>query len=105
MNKISDPKVSFTTETIRKCICPQCPVQGKSQCVKDKMGNLPKTAGKPPAQEDIPGVYCSTGIAVCKDLDTGQLCICGGCQVFEKYNLADEKPMFYYCRDGMVKLS
>ncbi|HWR26669.1 MAG TPA: DUF2769 domain-containing protein [candidate division Zixibacteria bacterium] len=97
MSKNSDPEVSFTTETINECICPQCPVQGKSQCVKDKMGR--RTEGE---ARDFPGVYCSTGIAGCRDLDTRQICICGGCQVFEKYNLAGRKPMFYYCRDGMA---
>jgi hypothetical protein len=98
MSKNSDPKVSFTTETIKECICPQCPVQGKSQCVKDKMSR--RTEGE---AGDFPGVYCSTGIAGCRDLDIRQICICGGCQVFEKFNLAGGKPMFYYCRDGMAK--
>lgn len=48
-NKNSDPKVPFTTETVTVCFCPQCPVQGNSQCVKDKMQKLPeimKTIGK-----------------------------------------------------------
>lgn len=110
MNKNSDPKVPFTTETITKCFCPQCPVQGNSQCIKDKMEKLPeimKTAGKgkAPKSQDVPGVYCSTGIAACNDLDTKQMCICGGCPIFEEYNLASGTPMFYYCRDGMAKTS
>lgn len=103
MSNNSDPQIPFTTETIKKCLCPQCSVQGKSQCVKDKMKKLSKTAAPEPV--DFPGAYCSAGIAACRDLDTGQMCICGGCQIFEKYNLAHGKPMFYYCRDGMAKLS
>ncbi len=103
-----DVKVPFTEETIKKCICPQCPVQGKSQCVKNKLGNMKEIMkgigkGKMPKSGDVPGVYCSTGAAACKDLDTGQMCICGGCPVFGEYNLTGGKPVFYYCRDGMAK--
>ena len=50
--------------------------------------------------EGIPGLYCSTGVATCKDLDFSQVCICGGCPVFGKYDLGGSQPMSYYCRDG-----
>ena len=71
MNKNSDIKVPFTIEKIMKCVCPQCPVEGNSQYVKDKMEKLPeimKTAGKSkvPKSREIPEEYCSTGIAACK---------------------------------------
>ncbi len=105
MSENSDPKVSFTTETITKCICPQCPVQGISECVHGKMGKLPeimRNAGKNkvPESQDVPGVYCSTGIAACKDLDFKQMCICGGCTVWKKNNLIKGKPAYYFCKDG-----
>ena len=110
MNKNSDPRVPFTIEKIMKCFCPQCPVQGNSQCVKNEMEKLPeimKNTNKSRVlkSQEVPGVYCSTGIATCKDLDTNQMCICGGCPIFEEYNLTGGKPIFYYCRDGMAKLA
>ncbi len=110
MNKNSNPSVPFTIETITKCICPQCPVQDNNKCVKDKMEKLPeimKTTGKGkvPKSQEVPGLYCSAGIAACKGLDTRQMCICGGCPIFEEYNLAGGKPMFYYCRDGVAKVA
>lgn len=110
MSESPDPKVSFTAETITKCICPQCPVQSKSRCVDDKLKKLReiiKTAKKGilPEPGDVPGAYCSVGIAPCKDVDTAQMCICSGCQIFEKYKLAGGKPLLYYCRDGMAKSS
>jgi hypothetical protein len=108
VNKNSDTKVPFTMEKIMKCVCPQCPVQGNSQCVKDKMEKLPEimknsSESKVPKSQEAPGVYCSTGIATCMGLDTKQMCICGGCPIFEEYNLAGRKSKFYYCRDGMAK--
>ncbi len=108
MNKDLDPEVHFTSDTITKCICPQCPVQGISACVKDKMGKLPgimKSAGKNkvPKSQDVPGVYCSTGVAACKDIDFKQMCICGGCAVWQENNLIKGKPAYYFCRDGRAR--
>lgn len=108
MNKNSDSKVPFTAETVTKCICPQCPVQGNSQCVKDKMEKLPeimKTTGKGkvPKSQDIPGVYCSIDIAACNDLDTKQMCICGGCAVWQEYDLNSGEPIYYYCKNGRAR--
>ncbi len=102
------PKVPFLTETITKCFCPQCPVQGNSQCVIDKMEKSPeimKTTGKGkvPKSQDFPGVYCSTGIAACKDLDTKQMCICGGCTVWKEYNLISGEQTYYFCKNGKAR--
>jgi hypothetical protein len=100
------PKVPFLTETITKCFCPQCPVQGNSWCVTDKMEKLPetmKTTGKVPKSQDFPGVYCSAGIAACKDLDTKQMCICGGCTVWKEYNLISGEQIYYFCKNGRAR--
>ncbi len=96
--------VMFTSENVGKCLCPKCPVQSKSQCVSGKLGTISEALSKKPLQrEDIPGLYCSTGTATCKDLDPTQSCICGGCSVFKENNLATGTPVGYYCRDGYAK--
>ena len=104
MTQATITKVPFTTTNAGKCMCPKCPVQSKSQCVKGKLSTI-KTALKAKSlkKEDIPGVYCSTGIATCRDLDPKQSCICGSCNVFNQYKLAEFKPAGYYCRDGNAR--
>jgi hypothetical protein len=106
MNENPDPKVPFSTENISRCRCPGCPVQTSSQCVNEKLGKLSevmKSAGKVPGSQDVPGVYCSTGVAACKDLDPSKSCICGTCAVWQHYNLVSGKPASYFCKNGMAK--
>jgi len=50
-----------------------------------------------------PEVYCSTGIAVCKDIDTRQMCICGGCAVWQDYDLISREPAYYFCKNGRAR--
>ncbi|MGB2727442.1 MAG: DUF2769 domain-containing protein [Halobacteriota archaeon] len=96
----TNKKVPFTVENIKKCICTECPVQNTSQCVKEKMEKAKEMMPKP---EDIPGLYCASGVAACMDIDTNQMCICGDCPIWEECDLASGKPMGYYCRDGKAK--
>jgi hypothetical protein len=97
-------KVPFSTTNATKCVCGRCPVQAKSKCVSDKMGNIQKALTMNPIRrEDIPGLYCSSGIATCKDTDTKQGCICGTCPLWAEYKLAGGKPQGYFCRDGSAK--
>lgn len=88
---VSGSKIPFTQENISKCICPGCPVQLKSECSRKKM-----VLKNPTRPEDIPKLYCSSGIAACKDLDAKQMCICGSCPVFEEFKLANG----YFCVSG-----
>lgn len=53
-----------------------------------------------PKVEDMPGPYCSNGVAICKDLDFNKMCICSGCQVFKDFNLNKGKPKSYFCSGG-----
>jgi hypothetical protein len=104
----SDQRVPFTVENIKKCICTDCPVQNTSRCVKEKMEKTKEMMGSMesglmPKPEDIPGLYCATGVATCKDIDTSQMCICGDCPLWEKYDLASGELLGYYCRDGKAK--
>jgi hypothetical protein len=94
-------KVPFVIDNVSKCLCPGCPVQGKSQCVAAlKLGLNEALKKKPLKHEEVPGLYCGAGKATCTDLDPGQSCMCSGCAVFSRYNLAKGKPVGYYCRDG-----
>ena len=71
----------------------------------EMMKNTPKEQinGMAPKPEDIPGPYCASGVAACKDLDYGKNCSCSICQVFKDFNLSKGKPMSYFCRNGKPK--
>ena len=53
--------------------------------------------------KSIPGLYCSSGVAACEDIDTNQMCICGSCPLWADYDLASGRPMGYFCRDGKAQ--
>ncbi len=97
-------KVPFTKVEAKKCICWQCPVQTKSECIKrnaEKMGEVMTTRYFKP--EIVPGLYCSSGVASCKDLDFTQTCICSGCAVFGDYKLAGGQPTHHFCQSGSAR--
>lgn len=97
-------RVDFTSHNVSRCLCPECPVQGKSQCVASQKKEITKALKKNPLKrEEIPAVYCSTGTATCSELDFTESCICGSCSVFDEYNLVQGQPVLYYCRDGSSK--
>jgi hypothetical protein len=101
MEQVMKSKVSFTGENVGSCMCPKCPVQGASACVKGKVSGIKDALKRNPLRrEDIPGLYCSTGNATCGDLDPSKSCMCGNCPIFSKYKLASGTPVGYYCRDG-----
>ncbi|WP_414468780.1 DUF2769 domain-containing protein [Methanobacterium sp. ACI-7] len=51
-------------------------------------------------RDRVPGMYCSTGEALCKDLDPKKQCICNKCIVWEDNNLENENPNRYFCKNG-----
>jgi hypothetical protein len=99
-------EIDFSMDNIKKCLCTQCHVQLQSQCVRDKekilleitMQDLDSPMMMGP--DRVPGLYCSTGKAVCKDIDTSQVCRCNECPLWREYELLDCEPMAYFCRDG-----
>jgi len=94
-------KVDLNKTNIDQCMCTDCPVQAKSQCVKIKEAAMNETFKKNPLQgQDIPSMYCSTGIAACKDFDFSLECICKTCAVFDFYNLGKGKLINYFCQKG-----
>ena len=97
-------KIPFILDNVGKCLCPGCPVQGKSQCVSGLKSGLNQAVKKNPLKhEEIPGQSCGAGKATCMDLDPSQSCMCGGCAVFTQYNLAKGQPAWYFCRDGAAR--
>ena len=103
----TQPVVPFTYENYKKCMCPDCPVQSDSICVKNKLTmiveahleNWRKTE-IPLNPQHLPALYCSTGSSQCKDIDPSRMCSCSGCPVYIKYKLLKGIPLSHYCRDG-----
>ena len=99
-------KVPYEKKNMRRCICAKCPVQGNSQCVKEKLPNLQEalTSEDMPEPKDIPGFYCSGGDSTCKrELDFNPMCICANCENWNEYDLAEGMPAGYFCRDGKAR--
>lgn len=94
--------IEFNMENVQKCLCPGCPVQAQSSCVKEKLDKLKSMSGSP-GPEDVPGLYCATGKAKCGDLDPKQMCQCGKCEIFAKYDLSHGKPAGYFCANGKAR--
>lgn len=92
--------VDFTRENVTKCLCGTCPVQADSACVTEKDTKLGEAmkAGMDgmPSPADVAGLYCSTGVATCNDLDFAQPCVCADCEVFAENGLGQG----YYCERG-----
>ena len=99
-------KIEFSMENINQCLCVKCPVQIESQCVKDKqkiMLLITQQDLDSPMRMDaerVPGVYCSTGKAICKDIETERACKCNECPIWKEYALKNSLPGRYFCRDG-----
>ena len=90
-------RVAYTKENVEKCWCGSCPVQVDSKCARD-LYEASKSADQLPRPEQLGGLYCSTGTAVCKDLSFVNLCNCPACQVWGENGLASN----HYCEHGSV---
>jgi len=105
MRAIEKTKVPFTVSNIKRCRCTVCPVQADSECAQEKYSELKnelECCGGVEALEPqkVAGVYCSTGIASCKDLNFNKQCICHTCPAWEGYELKKSTPMIYFCNKG-----
>jgi hypothetical protein len=49
---------------------------------------------------DVPGMHCATGKAVCDDLDFDEKCQCVTCPIWETYHLENNTPLGSFCQDG-----
>ena len=96
--------IPFTVENATKCVCPTCPVETPSQCIKPKLSVLKEALKQTPlVPEAIPGLYCSSGKAACQDFNYKKACICFSCPVYVQNKLKSGKPVLYFCRDGASK--
>lgn len=101
--------IDFSMENIKKCLCMKCPVQIGSQCVKDKQKIMllitQQDLDSPMRmdEERVPGLYCSTGKALCKDIKTHEICLCKECPLWLENKLDEKEYTNYYCVNGKVK--
>jgi hypothetical protein len=95
------PEVAYVQKNAARRRCYGCPVQKGSTCAQEKhaavAGTL-ETSGPPPAPE-LPGLYCSSGLATCHDLDFTGMCRCMGCAVYAENGLDGWK----YCQRGSAQ--
>ncbi len=102
--ELKNARVPFNRADAPKCICLDCPVQLDSACVKDqaqKMGAVATTRNFVPDQ--IPLLYCASGIAACPDILGDRSCICGACEVYAGYHLGNQPPLDHFCVQGPAK--
>lgn len=46
----------------------------------------------------VPGTYCSTGNAICNDLDPDKRCNCRECEIWKEYNIGEGFPELNFVR-------
>ena len=95
-------EIEFNRENIKKCLCSQCKVQGKSQCVKNKIITLQEKALSSGliGPEEFPALYCATGKEQCHDLDENEMCMCVNCPIWKENDLESGSPDTYFCLNG-----
>jgi hypothetical protein len=102
-------KIEFSMENIKRCLCSVCDVQKKSDCVKDKqkmmllIKNQDLDSPMMMGPDKVPGLYCSTGKAVCQDIDTHEICKCNECPVWMEFSLDKFDKNRYFCKNGKFK--
>lgn len=102
-------QIDFSMENIKKCLCMRCAVQIESNCVKDKeqimllIKNQDLDSPMMMGPDRVPGLYCSTGKAVCKDIDTKKVCKCNECPIWAEKSLENSTPSRYFCKNGKAK--
>ena len=100
--------IDFSMENIKKCLCTKCAVQIESQCVRDKQKIMllitQQDLDSPMRmdEERVPGLYCSTGMASCKDIDPKKVCKCNECSIWDQYKLVAQR---YFCQNGSANIS
>ena len=92
------PEVPYSRKNAALCKCYACPVQKDSPCAQEKVAKVYSTltTADPPPAAELPGMYCSSGVAVCTDLDFEKECQCMSCAVY-KINGLDQ---WKYCNRG-----
>ena len=98
--------IDFSMQNIKKCLCMKCAVQIESQCMKDKqklmllMKNQDLDSPMMMSPDRVPGLYCSTGKALCMDIDTKKVCKCNECPIWKEKELEKGTLGRYFCKNG-----
>ncbi|MBZ0157301.1 MAG: DUF2769 domain-containing protein [Alphaproteobacteria bacterium] len=97
-----ESKVPFIKANVMKCQCPRCPVQGNSRCAQQLIAELQNVLERETVlPREVPGLYCSSGLAGCGGLDYRNPCMCGTCPILnEEYDLAPGGPAGFFCKGG-----
>ncbi|HEX7467745.1 MAG TPA: DUF2769 domain-containing protein, partial [Methanobacterium sp.] len=67
-------QIDFSVKNIKRCLCPQCPVQAESECAEGKRRIMLEIAWSSESgmyfeRDRVPGMYCTMGKALCHDID------------------------------------
>lgn len=94
-------KIDFSVKNIKRCLCPACPVQKESECAEGKRRIMLEIAyssesGMYFERDRVPGMYCTTGKALCEDLNFNKDCQCQNCPVYKEYGLKNR----YFCKNA-----
>jgi hypothetical protein len=100
--------IEFNVPNIKKCLCPECPVQSSSRCIEGRKRLFLEIAyssesGMYFERERVPGLYCTTGMAYCQDLNFNKICKCPQCPIWNEYELNKGKSKSYYCQKGKAQ--
>jgi hypothetical protein len=95
-------EIEFNHENIEKCLCSGCKVQGKSECVKERLIMLQERAlgSELIKPEDFPALYCAGGKEQCPDLDEHENCLCPDCIIYIENDFETGDPNSYFCLNG-----
>jgi hypothetical protein len=100
-------KIDFNRENLDKCLCPGCPVQKESNCIKDQVIEMEEVShdididsGVMIGPDEVPKLYCSTGKSKCNDLYTHEECQCPQCDVWKENDLEVRGAPAYFCVNG-----
>ena len=94
-------EIEFNKKNFHTCLCPNCPVESKSNCAQIKLNPLKGSKDiAMPNFKGVPGLYCTTGKATCTDLDPDKTCQCPKCDIWKEHSLGKGKPGTYFCQNG-----
>jgi hypothetical protein len=98
------PSVQYSLESLKKCICPGCPVQTASECIRQSArSSVPAIlAGEMPPPASAAALYCAAivGRSDCGDFKIDEQCQCPSCEVWVEGCLGAR----YFCAKGSSEM-
>ena len=100
-------EIELTLKNLKKCLCPDCPVQKDNSCIRDQTILLEETGHSTDLdgafmleEEKIPLLYCAKGKSICLELNFHEECQCHKCKIWKEYDLEVRGAEGYFCRHG-----